>query len=107
MKFLLAFLLLTLPLSAAPQDEMLVIEELISATKRNLASQEELMRKLVAFKGAREAYLANPDSGKYATSLVKQAMQLHQHLEKERVSHLFSNDFLTELSFYNKIGKQT
>lgn len=101
---LLAFLFL--PIFAAPQDEILVIEELIDTTKKNLDSQQKLHTMIVEFKQAREAFIANPDSGKLATKLVRQAMRLQNYLQKEHVSHLFSSDFLQELAFYNQVGKQ-
>jgi len=105
MKFLpLAFLLSFL--FAAPQDELLVIEELIQTTKKNLDSQQKLHTLVVEFNQSREAFIANPDSGRLATALVKQAMRLYNYLQKEHVTHLFSSDFLSELAFYNQVGKQ-
>lgn len=105
MKLLLASLLLSATLAAAPHEEVLVIEQLIATTQKNLYSQEELLRTLNAYNTTRDAFIANPDSSKLATLLVKKAMRLQSHLEKEHLSHLFSSDFLTELSFYNQVGK--
>jgi len=106
MKFLLVLAFLFSSLLAAPQDEILVLEELINTTQSNLNAQQLLLKKMLEFKEAREAFLADPDSGKLATALVKRAMHLQAHLEKEHLAHLFSTDFLMELSFYNQVGKQ-
>lgn len=106
MKFILGFLFLFTPLLAAPQDEMLVIMELIQTTKQNLVSQEKLLQLMVDFKNAREAFIKDPNSGKLATALVKKATYLYSHVEKEHLAHLFSTDFLVELEFYNQVGKQ-
>ena len=106
MKLLLATLLLSATLAAAPHEEVLVIEELIETTQKNLRSQEALLQALNAYNHARDAYLADPDSGKKATLLVKRAIYLQSHLAKEHLSHLFSPDFLTELTFYNQVGKK-
>ncbi len=105
MKLLLATLLLSATLAAAPHEEVLVIEELIATTQKNLRSQEALLQALNAYNHARDAYLADPDSSKRATLLVKRAMHLQSHLVREHLSHLFSPDFLTELAFYHQVGK--
>lgn len=105
MKFLLTALFLFSSLLAAPQDEILVIEELIETTKKNLETQEELLKIVSAFNQAREAFLADPDSGRLATGLVKRAMVLQNYLDKEHLAHLFSNDFIRELAFYYQVGR--
>ena len=106
MKFILIALFLFASLLAAPQDEILVIEQLIETTKKNLDSQERLLKSIQEFNQAREAFLSDLDNGRLATRLVKMAMQLHNYLEKEHLTHLFSSDFLQELTFYNQVGKQ-
>jgi hypothetical protein len=106
MKYILVSLFLFSFVIAAPQDEIEVLEELIHVTKTNLEGQESLLKKMGEFKKAREAFLIDPESGKLATALVKRAMQLQLLLEREHLSHLFSSDFLTELAFYNQVGKQ-
>ena len=106
MKFLLVTLLLFSPLFAAPQDEISVLEELIDTTKKNLEGQQALLKILFEFKEARDAFIQDPDSNRLATTLVKRAMRLQKQVEQEHLSHLFSADFLMELTFYNQIGKQ-
>jgi hypothetical protein len=106
MKFILLSLLLFSPLFGAPQEEILVIEQLIETTKKNLEAQQTLLKLVLEVYQAREAFIADPESGKLATTLVKKAMSLHSHLEKEHLSHLFSSGFLEELAFYNRVGKQ-
>jgi len=86
-------------------EEVLVLEQLIETTQKNLHSQQELLRSLHAYHAARDSYFGDPDSSKRATLLVKKAMKLHTQLTRDHLHHLFSNDFLTELSFYNQVGK--
>jgi hypothetical protein len=107
MKLHLAFIAFSLfiPLSASSHEEVLVIEQLIETTQKNLINQKALLEKLRAYHQARDAFIGDPDSSKLATWLVKRAMHLHLHLEQAHLSHLFSTDFLTELSFYNQVGK--
>lgn len=83
----------------------MVLEQLIEATKKNLDSQLLLKEMMFEFFQTREAFLSDPESGKWATSLVKKATRLHNHVDKEHLSHLFSTEFLTELAFYNQVGK--
>lgn len=108
MKFLLSFVLLISPLFADTglQDEIAVLQELIATTKKNLESQQHLLNRVIKFKQARAAFMADPTSGQLATRLVKSAMLLQKNLEKEHLAHLFSSDFLTELAFFDQIGNQ-
>lgn len=108
MKFLLALVinLFFLQLVAAPQDEALIIQELINTTQKNLEAQQAVLKILVEYNTAREAFITDPDSSKLATRLVKKAMRLQNHIEQEHLAHLFSADFITELSFYNQVGKR-
>lgn len=105
MKVILAALFLFASAFAAPQDEVLVLEELIASTRKNLEGQQQLLSLIQEFNQSREAFLADPDSGKLATALVRRAMRLHGLLEKERLSYLFSSDFLQEIAFYTSVGK--
>lgn len=83
-----------------------MIEQLIETTQKNLRNQEALLCALNDYHKARDAYLIDPDSSKRATLLVKKAMRLQSYLSQEHLGHLFAPDFLTELSFYNQVGKQ-
>jgi hypothetical protein len=90
---------------ATPQEEIATLEHLIETTRKNLENQQMILKLLRAYATAREAYLSDPDSGKLATALVKRAMALQQLMEKEHLLHLFDSDFLSEVAFYNKVGK--
>jgi hypothetical protein len=102
---LAAFLFLNQSLLATPQEEIATVEQLIETTKKNLENQQMILKLLRTYASAREAYLNDPDSGKLATALVKRAMALHLLLEKEHLLHLFGSDFLSEVAFYNQVGK--
>ncbi len=106
MRFLLATLFIFSSLYGAPQDEIEVIQELIQGTKKNLESQQHLLNLTLSFNNAREDFLENPDSARFASKLVKEAVQLQNHLVKEHLTHLFSAEFLEELAFYNQVGRQ-
>lgn len=108
-KLILSFVIIFSPLFAAgieEQDEIETIQTLIDATKKNLQSQYKLFKLMVEFKLARAAFVEEPTNGKRATSLVKCAIRLQNHLEKEHLSHLFSPDLISEITFFNQVGKQ-
>jgi hypothetical protein len=105
MQVILAFLFLFFPLSAAQPEEIDVVEQLITTTKKNLDAQQRLLQMMIAYNQAKESFLEDPDSSKLATSLVRKSMLLHHHIMQEHLSHLFSTDFLVELSFFNQVGK--
>lgn len=92
--------------SVVEQDEINTLTELINATKRNLHSQQNLLKMVIEFKQARSAFMNDPSSAKLATLLVKKAMCVHQEIEKEHLTHLFSSSFLSEIIFFNQIGEQ-
>src|SRR5262249_30797883 len=93
-------------LLATPQEEIATLEQLVETTKKNLENQQDLLKLVRIYYSAREAYLADPDNGKLATALVKRAVALHQLLEQEHLSHLFAADFLSEVAFFNQVGRQ-
>lgn len=108
MKFVPFFLVGFIPLGAAPhsQDELSSLLELIETTKSNLAEQQRLLKHLLEFKKTREYFVGEPNNPKLATELVRAAMRLHSLLKESRVIHLFSSDFLSELSFFNEVGEK-
>lgn len=73
------FLLLgtTFPLAGQPvlseQDEITVLLELIEASKKNLEEQKKLLKLILDFKKAKEAFITEPTSVKLASHLVKTA----------------------------------
>lgn len=107
MKFLIPifFVFSALPLMAF-DEEIEVVQELVAVTEKSLAAQKELLIALVKLKQARSAFIEDPTSRKLATDVVKAAMLVQRQIENEHLAHLFSSDFLTEIQFYNQLGKK-
>lgn len=99
------FVLSSIPLLSY-DEEVLIVQELIKATQNNLKAQNELLSSLIKFKQARQAFIEDPTSRKLATLLVKTAMAVQNQIENEHLAHLFSQDFLSEIQFYNQLGMQ-
>ncbi len=93
----------SISLWGAPQNEVLVMQGLVETTQKNLTSQKKLLKLLIEFKEAKEAFVKDDDNGKLATGLVKKATLLQQQIENAHLSHLFSSDFLSELQFYKGV----
>jgi mannose-1-phosphate guanylyltransferase len=87
-------------------EEIEVVQELVAVTEKSLAAQKELLIALVKLKQARSAFIEDPTSRKLATDVVKAAMLVQRQIENEHLAHLFSSDFLTEIQFYNQLGKK-
>lgn len=87
-------------------DEIEVVQDLISITEKSLSAQKELLPALVRLKQARSAFIEEPTSRKLATDLVKAAMAVQKQIENEHLAYLFSSDFLTEVQFYNQLGRK-
>src|ERR1700719_493114 len=106
--FLLISLLALSPFCrAAPQqDDVLVLSELVNLTKKTLEEQENLLNQLVDFRKKRERFLLEPDSSKLATQLVKSAMKIEKEIEKDHLTHLLSEELLTEVHFFSKVGRE-
>lgn len=104
---LFLFLLPCFQLVAAPlQDDVSVVSELIALSKKTLAEQEHLQKLLIDFNTKREKYISDPDNAKLATLLVKSAVLLEKEIQKDLLTHLFSDDLLTEVRFFAKVGRE-
>ncbi|NGX61899.1 MAG: hypothetical protein K940chlam9_01390 [Chlamydiae bacterium] len=101
-----SFLLLSPSLFAEFKTEIDVIEELVTATEKNLLFQKELLQSMQTFQRAREAFTKDPTSARLATILVKSATRLTRKIEEEHVAHLLSPEFLTEIQFFTLVGKE-
>lgn len=87
-------------------DEAALFSELIEISKKNLEEQQELYTLIVDFKKKREAFVANSDSKKMASHLVRSAKKLKGALEKSSFSHLLSEDFQLEVKFIAEATKK-
>ncbi|MFN0065121.1 MAG: hypothetical protein ACKVOH_02655 [Chlamydiales bacterium] len=103
--FAISFLLLAtiIPLKA---NEITVMEELIRTTEKNLEGQKRLLKYLIEFQKARNAFVEESSSSKLGAILVRCAMHVHRQMEHEHLAHLFSPEFLEEIRFFNQVGSQ-
>lgn len=107
---LILFFSTALPLAAQPtipeQDEITILLDLIESSKKNLQSQQKLLKVMIDFKKAREAFMNDPTSARLATDLVRSATRVKDEIEINHMVYLFSEDFLKEIQFFVNIGIQ-
>lgn len=87
-------------------DEITILLELIETSKKNLEEQKKLLKLIVDFKKAREAFITEPTSVKLAALLVKSAAEVSNEIEKSQLSYLFPTDFMTEIRFFTQVGEK-
>jgi hypothetical protein len=88
------------------QDEVTILLELMETGRKNLEVQQKVYKLLMDFKKKRETFLQDPQSAKLAGSLVKAAMRLKQEIEKNYLTHVFSENFLSEIRFFAEVGEK-
>ncbi len=88
-------------LLAGPTESL---ELLIAATRQQLEWQEELLLHTKQFESLRVSFLESQDDPVLGTRMVRQAMQIHMLIEQAHLAHLFSEDFLEEISFFYDLG---
>lgn len=104
MKLILA---LIIPLfgSLPSQDEVGVLQELIEITRKNLVEEERLLKLIVEYKKAKEAFIVDSASSRLATSLVWSAQKLKKEVDSGHLSHLISESLLEEVRFFSGLAK--
>ncbi|MCB1180456.1 MAG: hypothetical protein KDK55_00345 [Chlamydiia bacterium] len=88
------------------QDEIVVLKQLIEATQKSLNEQHTLLQSILRYRAVRELFFDDTTNSRKATNLVKMALQISNQLEESKMTHLFSKEFLEELSFYSSVGRK-
>lgn len=108
MKRYLFLLILAFPallLAQPDQDDLAVLAEAITLSKKILEEQQCLQALLLDFNQKRGKFLLDPDSARLATQLVKSAQKVEAALGPAHLKALLSDDLLTEIAFFAKVGK--
>lgn len=101
-RFLIVFYLLVTPVLYAGAIESL--EMLVAATRQQLEWQEELLLHTQQFEVLRTSFIESQDDPVLGTRMVRQAMRIHDLIEQAHLAHVFSEDFLEEISFFHDLG---
>jgi hypothetical protein len=95
----------TLPLSE--DDEMKIIDQLISATSRQLDMQKQMKELMLQFKRQREDFIQGNQTKSHAGKMVRTARQIYEMITSNHLEHLFAKDYLDELTFFSSIAGKT
>jgi hypothetical protein len=103
------FLLFLVPLfgELSNQDDVAVLQELTSLTKKSLEEQEQLLKLVIDFQEKRQLFIDDSSSSVAATKLVKSAKKLETEMVKSNLTHLLSEELLTEVRFFANVGKES
>lgn len=86
-------------------DEVGNLETLIATTQSQLIKQQKTLELFKQFQNARAAFVAQPESARLGTVLVRAAMQLHEAIDTAHLAHLFPIEFLEEVAFFSDVGQ--
>lgn len=85
-------------------DQLKIIDSLIHLEEVKLEKHKELKTLILSLKEKEDAFLLDPDNKKKAYNLVSTARQALEIIAEMKIEHLFSPDFLKDLTFYASIA---
>lgn len=86
------------------EDELLSIENMISATQKQLDLQKEIRALMEEFKSCRYLFMYEDHSKKYAARMVEIASTLLGKIQDHHLEHAFSSSYLKELAVFASIA---
>jgi hypothetical protein len=89
------------------EDEVKVIEQLISASSRQLETQKQMRELMLQFKKQREEFIQGNQTKSHAGRMVRTARQIYELITSNHLEHLFAKDYLDELTFFSSIAGKT
>jgi hypothetical protein len=89
------------------QDEVEVVGRLIVATQHQLEVQTELKRLMVEFKQQEDAFADGLQTKAHAAKMVRTARRLLELITDLHVQHLFSSQYMEELTLFSSIAGKT
>ncbi len=94
-------------LPLAENDEVKVIDQLITATSRQLETQKQMKELMLQFKKQREEFIQGNQTKSHAGRMVRTARQIYEMISSNHLEHLFAKDYLDELTFFSSIAGKT
>lgn len=88
------------------EDEGVVIDRLIRMTKKQLQAQERIKILLSQLHHDKELFLKGDQSKLHAKYMIDSAHEMLCLICSYKLQHLFSKEFIEELTFYSEISKK-
>ena len=90
------------------EDEIKVVDKLISATEEQLKKQQHLKELMLQFHKLKEEFIQGNQTKAHTSRLVRVARQIYEMIMANHFEHLFAKEYLDELQFFSSIaGKNT
>jgi len=87
------------------EDELIAINRIISLTQKQQEAQLELKKSLIQLKEAREMFLKADGSKLHAIYMMRAAKVALPIIKTYHLDHLFTDDFMEELTILAQLGK--
>ncbi|NGX45212.1 MAG: hypothetical protein K940chlam2_00355 [Chlamydiae bacterium] len=88
------------------EDELVTIEKLLRATKKQLEVQEQLKILINRFNEEKELFVKGAKSKLHARYMISTAAHIDHKIRQHGMEPLFASDFLEELALFTAIGKK-
>lgn len=88
------------------EDELVVIERLIRMTEKQLQAQKRIKILIGQMYHDKELFLKGDQSKIHAKYMIDSASEMLSLIRFYRLQHLFSPEFMEEVTLYNQIGKK-
>ncbi len=89
------------------EDEVKIIDQLITATTAQLETEKHLKELMLQFKKQREDFIQGNQTKTHAGRMVRTARQIYETIAANHLEHLFAKDYLDELTFFSSIAGKT
>jgi hypothetical protein len=89
------------------EDEVKIVDHLITATTAQLETQKHLKELMLQFKKQREEFIQGNQTKAHAGRMVRTARQIYEIIAANHLEHLFAKDYLDELTFFSSIAGKT
>lgn len=95
------------PLLKTDQDEISQVSHLIEATQEKLSKQKELKALMLIFQEQEEQFFLGDQSKTHAAKMVHSARQILEMIKAYHLEHLFSSEYMEELTLFSSIAGKT
>lgn len=96
-----------LNLSMEREDEIRIVERLIASTLTQIERERQLKELIVRFKKERDEFELGNQSKAHTGRMVRTARQVYERIASDHLEHLFSKEYLDELTFFSSIAGKT
>lgn len=95
------------PFSVHEQDEVKIIEQLITVTAAQLETEKQLKELMLQFQKEREEFVQGNQTKAHTSRMVRTARQIYEIITAQHLEHLFAKDYVDELTFFSSIAGKT